>query len=296
MMQQQLDYARIEAAIHYIKDNLHTQPSLEEIATAVKLSPSHFQKLFSEWAGVSPKKFTQYLTLQYAKSLLKDQNSSLLETALASGLSGTGRLHDLFVNIEAMTPGEFKQGGAGLTIRYSFGTSQFGDFIIASTPKGICHLFFVSHKEQAIKNLTLYFPNAKLETGTDDHQQQAISFFQQGWHQPAQIKLHLSATPFQLKVWESLLKIPMGNLATYGDIAKSITSPRAARAVGTAIGSNPIAYLIPCHRVIQASGRLGGYMWGETRKSAMIGWEASQLCKTLPTQSSGDLTAELLAD
>lgn len=296
MMQQELDYARIEAAIYYIKDNLHAQPSLEEIAAAVKLSPSHFQKLFSEWAGVSPKKFTQYLTLQYAKSLVKNQNSSLLDAALASGLSGTGRLHDLFVNIEAMTPGQFKQGGAGLTIRYSFGHSQFGDFIIASTTKGICHLFFATDRERAIKNLNLHFPNAKLEAGIDDHQQQAITFFHQGWHQPAQIKLHLSATPFQLKVWESLLKIPMGNLTTYGYIAKSIQAPQAARAVGTAIGSNPIAYLIPCHRVIQASGRLGGYMWGETRKSAMIGWEASQLCKTLPTQSTDDLTAKLLAD
>lgn len=295
MLQQELDYARIEAAIHYIKDNLQAQPSLEEIAAAVQLSPFHFQKLFSEWAGVSPKKFTQYLTLQYAKSLLQERSSSLMETALASGLSGTGRLHDLFVGIEAMTPGDFKRGGAGLTICYSFAPSPFGELILASTAKGICHLFFIDDKEKALAQLGLRFPNARLENRIDEFQCQAMDFFLQDWNKPGYVKLHLLATPFQLKVWESLLKIPMGKLTTYGDIAGRINAPNAARAVGTAIGSNPIAFLIPCHRVIQGSGHLGGYMWGETRKSAMIGWEASQLCRTSNTEPD-DTTTEFLAD
>ncbi len=290
-MQHQTDYARIEAAIHFIRDNLQAQPSLEEIAAAVQLSPFHFQKLFTEWAGVSPKKFTQYLTLEYAKSLLQNRSTSLLDAALATGLSGTGRLHDLFISVEAMTPGDFKRGGAGLAINYSFAQSPFGDLIIASTAKGVCHLFFTNDQLQAVNNLARRFPNATLIHGTDEFQQSALGFFQQDWHQPERIKLHLAATPFQLKVWESLLRIPMGNLMTYGDIAMSINTPKAARAVGTAIGSNPIAFLIPCHRVIQNTGRLGGYMWGDLRKSAMIGWEASQLNRSIPdalTQSSSD--------
>ncbi|QEY14455.1 methylated-DNA--[protein]-cysteine S-methyltransferase [Cellvibrio sp. KY-YJ-3] len=276
MQQHDIDYARIAAAINFIKDHLQDQPSLDEIATAVELSPFHFQKLFTEWAGVSPKKFMQYLTLEYAKSLLRNADATLLDTAHATGLSGTSRLHDLFISLEGMTPGEFKNGGTGLQINYHFAESPFGQLIVASTHKGICHLFFVTDKQQAIDNLIARFPKASFKNTTDKLQQDALSFFQKDWHQPDKIKLHLSGSPFQLKVWESLLKIPMGALVTYGTIAKNIDKPSATRAVGTAIGSNPIAFLIPCHRVIQNTGRLGGYMWGETRKSAIIGWEAAQ--------------------
>lgn len=276
MHQHDIDYARIAAAINFIKDHLQDQPSLDEIATAVELSPFHFQKLFTEWAGVSPKKFMQYLTLEYAKSLLRNADATLLDTAHATGLSGTSRLHDLFISLEGMTPGEFKNGGTGLQINYHFAESPFGQLIVASTHKGICHLFFVTDKQQAIDNLIARFPKASFKNTTDKLQQDALSFFQKDWHQPDKIKLHLSGSPFQLKVWESLLKVPMGALVTYGTIAKNIDKPSATRAVGTAIGSNPIAFLIPCHRVIQNTGRLGGYMWGETRKSAIIGWEAAQ--------------------
>lgn len=276
MHQHDIDYARIEAAIYFIKDHLQDQPSLDEIAAAVQLSPFYFQKLFTEWAGVSPKKFMQYLTLEYAKSLLRTPNSTLLDTANTIGVSGTSRLHDLFITIEGMTPGEFKNGGAGLQINYDFTESPFGQLIVASTTKGICHLFFVTDQQQAVNNLIARFPHASFQNTTDKLQQDALGFFRRDWHQREQIKLHLSGTPFQLKVWESLLKIPLGALVTYGTIANNIEKPSAARAVGTAIGSNPIAFLIPCHRVIQNTGRFGGYMWGETRKSAIIGWEAAQ--------------------
>lgn len=273
--QRDINYARIEAAINFIKDHLQDQPSLDEIATAVQLSPFHFQKLFTEWAGVSPKKFMQYLTLEYAKSLLRNAGSTLLDTANATGLSSTSRLHDLFIAIEGMTPGEFKNGGAGLQINYHFSPSPFGELIIASTARGICHLFFVTDQQQAVNDLIARFPHASLQHRTDILQQEALGFFRRDWQQK-QIRLHLSGTPFQLKVWESLLKVPMGSLVTYGAIANNIDKPKAARAVGTAIGSNPIAFLIPCHRVIQQTGRLGGYRWGESRKSAIIGWEATQ--------------------
>lgn len=274
--QQHVNYQRIEKAIAYIKDNFKDQPSLDEIAAAVHLSPFHFQRLFTEWAGVSPKKFIQYLSLEYAKGLLMNRGLTLLGTAYETGLSGTSRLHDLFINIEGMTPGEFKNGGEGLVINYCFAESPFGKMIVASTSKGVCHMFFEDDEAQALADLEKRFPCASYHQITDRFQQDALFIFQNDWKQLNQIKLHLAGTPFQIKVWESLLKIPLGGLNTYGDIAKSIDQPNAARAVGTAIGSNPVAFLIPCHRVIQGSGNIGGYMWGPTRKSAIIGWEAAQ--------------------
>jgi AraC family transcriptional regulator of adaptative response/methylated-DNA-[protein]-cysteine methyltransferase len=274
--QQHINYQRIEKAIAYIKDNFKDQPSLDEIAAAVHLSPFHFQRLFTEWAGVSPKKFIQYLSLEYAKGLLMNSGSTLLGTAYETGLSGTSRLHDLFINIEGMTPGEFKNGGEGLVINYCFAESPFGKMIVASTSKGVCHMFFEDDEAQALVDLEKRFPNASYHQITDRFQQDALFIFQNDWKQLNQIKLHLAGSPFQIKVWESLLKIPLGGLNTYGDIAKSIEQPKAARAVGSAIGSNPVAFLIPCHRVIQSSGNIGGYMWGPTRKSAIIGWEAAR--------------------
>lgn len=274
--QEQIDYERIEKAIHFIKLNFKEQPSLEDIARAIHVSPYHFQRLFSQWAGVSPKKFMQYLSLEHAKSILKDRDVTLLDTAYATGLSGSSRLHDLFISIEGMTPGEYKSGGIGLDINYSFASSPFGNIIIASTPKGVCYIHFDDIEAQALQGLQRKFPQATYHKADDKFQQDALTIFQNDWHESNQIKLHLAGTPFQLKVWEGLLKIPLGQLNTYGDVAHHISKPKAARAVGTAIGSNPIAFLIPCHRVIQGSGNLGGYMWGETRKSAIIGWEAAQ--------------------
>ncbi|MDA7951883.1 MAG: methylated-DNA--[protein]-cysteine S-methyltransferase [Pirellulaceae bacterium] len=273
--QRKIDYERIENAIHFIRRNFKSQPSLDEIAEAVHVSPFHFQRMFSEWVGVSPKKFMQYISLNYAKTLLKDR-VTLMDAAYETGLSGTSRLHDLFVNIEGMTPGEYKNGGANLALNYCFSESPFGKVIVASTHKGVCHMFFEEDEIKALNDLRVRFPNASFQQTTDKFQQNALSIFQEDWKQLDQIKLHLAGTPFQLKVWESLLKIPVGRLSTYGDIAQSIDKPKASRAVGTAIGSNPVAFLIPCHRVIQNSGKTGGYMWGPDKKTAIIGWEAAK--------------------
>lgn len=274
---QSINYQRIAEAIAFIQANFKSQPSLEEIAEQVHLSPFHFQRMFSDWAGVSPKKFMQFLSVEYAKQLLQGREATLFEAAQETGLSGTGRLHDLFVKIEGMTPGEFKNGGENLQINYSFAESPFGEIIVASTSKGICHLAFFSDLEEGEVTMKARFPNASYHQIVDKIQQEALYVFQHDWNKLNQIKLHLQGTPFQLKVWDALLKIPMGNLTTYGSIAGEIEKPKASRAIGTAIGSNPVAFLIPCHRVIQSSGKIGGYMWGNTRKSAIIGWEASQL-------------------
>lgn len=273
--QQQINYERIEKAIHFIRKSFKTQPSLDDIAEAVHVSPFHFQRMFTDWAGVSPKKFMQYISLDHAKTLLKGR-MTLMDTAYETGLSGTSRLHDLFTKIEGMTPGEYKNGGTDLTINYCFAESPFGKLIVASTHKGVCHMFFEDNEDKALNDLKARFPAASFHQITDKFQQDALFIFQKDWKQLDQIKLHLAGTPFQLKVWESLLKIPMGRLSTYGDIAQSIDKPKAARAVGSAIGSNPVAFLIPCHRVIQNSGKIGGYMWGPDKKTAIIGWEAAK--------------------
>lgn len=272
-----LMYQKIADAINYIKDNFKAQPSLDDIAASVHLSPFHFQKLFTEWAGVSPKKFLQYTSVQYAKSLLQQPSTTLFDTAIETGLSSSSRLHDLFVNIEGMTPGEYKNGGEHLQIKYSFANTIFGDIVIASTQKGVCYIAFIEDAAIGFTDLQAHFLKANFIQQTDELQLQALSIFSKDWQQLQQIKLHLKGTDFQLKVWEALLKIPMGQLTTYGNIANTINSPKASRAVGTAIGSNPVAFLIPCHRVIQTTGNIGGYMWGPTRKTAIIGWEAATI-------------------
>lgn len=271
------NYIRIAQAIEYIQAHFKEQPSLDEIAAKVHLSPHHFQRIFTEWAGTTPKKFLQYTSIEYAKKLLQEGQASLFETAYQAGLSSTSRLHDLFVNIEGMTPAEYKNGGKNLDIQYSFEESLFGNLLIATTHKGICQLVFCQDETDALIALQTKFPNARFTNKSDEFQQNALRIFQKDWTNLATIKLHLKGTEFQLKVWETLLKIPMGQLSTYGEIANQLANPKASRAVGTAIGSNPIAFLIPCHRVIQATGNLGGYMWGTTRKTALIGWEAAQL-------------------
>lgn len=270
-------YQKIEEAIGYINQNFRQQPSLEDIAEKVHLSPFHFQRLFSDWAGVSPKKFLQYLSVEYAKSILNDKHATIFDAAYETGLSGTGRLHDLFVKMEGMTPGEFKNGGENLNINYSYAQTPFGNVLIASTPKGICHIAFADEANLAFEALKKSFPKAHFHPILDLHQQNALLIFTHDWQQLHQIKLHLKGTDFQLKVWESLLKIPMGKLSTYGNIAAQIQKPTASRAVGTAIGDNPVAFLIPCHRVIQSTGAFGHYHWGSSRKTAMIGWEAAQI-------------------
>lgn len=274
--QEQINYNRIAEAIDYIKTHFKEQPDLDAVAAKLHLSPFHFQRLFTDWAGVSPKKFLQYTSIQYAKNILKDNQATLFDAAYETGLSGTGRLHDLFIKIEGMTPGEFKNGGVNLFINYSYAETPFGNILVASTPKGICYMAFADDEQQALIDLQHHFPKAHFKQMLDIIQQNALYIFTHDWSKLHQIKLHLRGTDFQLKVWETLLKIPLGQLSTYGTIAEKIKNPNASRAVGTAIGSNPVAFLIPCHRVIQATGIFGGYMWGPTRKTAIIGWEAAK--------------------
>jgi AraC family transcriptional regulator of adaptative response/methylated-DNA-[protein]-cysteine methyltransferase len=275
--QENINYNRIADAIDYIKANFKKQPNLDEVAQKVHLSPFHFQRLFTEWAGTSPKKFLQYISVEHAKKILKENNhATLFDAAFDTGLSGTSRLHDLFVNIEGMTPAEYKNGGKNLEINFSFAESPFGNIIVASTSKGVCFMAFAENEETGFENLQHKFQNATFSRKLDLIQQNALFIFQNDSSKLSEIKLHLKGTDFQLKVWEALLKIPMGQLSTYGSIAQQIEKPNASRAVGTAIGSNPVAFLIPCHRVIQASGTFGGYMWGNTRKTAIIGWEGVQ--------------------
>jgi len=274
--QETINFQRIAEAIEYINGNFKAQPNLDELAEKVHLSPYHFQRMFTQWAGVSPKKFLQYISIEHAKGILKDKNSTVFDAAFETGLSGTGRLHDLFIKIEGMTPGEFKNGGENLSINYSFAESPFGNLIVASTAKGICYLAFADNPKQAFEELHQKFPNAHYQQVVDLIQQNALYIFTQDWGKLNQIKLHIKGTDFQLKVWETLLKIPMGQLSTYSSVANNILLPKASRAVGSAIGDNPVAFLIPCHRVIQSTGAFGQYHWGSTRKTAMIGWEAAK--------------------
>lgn len=273
----QIDYNRIAEAIAYLKLNFKHQPSLDQVAEHVNLSPFHFQRMFKEWAGVTPKKFLQYLSIEYAKNILRDKGTTLFDAAYATGLSGTSRLHDLFINIEGMTPGEFKNGGEQLTINYSYAESPFGSLIVASTKKGICYMAFADDQIEALAMLKSTFPNAKYFQLLDMIQQNALYIFTQDWSRLNEIKLHLKGTPFQVKVWETLLKVPIGGLSTYATIASAINNPKASRAVGSAIGNNPVAFLIPCHRVIKSTGEFGQYHWGSSRKTAILGWEAAKI-------------------
>ena len=274
--QEYINYDRVAEAINYIKQNFKTQPDLDDVAKQIHLSRYHFQRLFTDWAGVSPKKFLQYISVEHAKNILSDKQSTLFDAAFETGLSGTGRLHDLFIKIEGMTPGEFKNGGENLLINYSFAESPFGNILVASTAKGICKIVFADDEQKAFSDLKQQFPNAHLKQMVDLIQQNALYIFTHDWSKLQQIKLHLKATDFQVKVWEALLKIPLGHLSTYKNIATEIKNPNATRAVGTAIGDNPVAFLIPCHRVIQSGGAFGQYHWGTIRKTAMIGWEAAK--------------------
>jgi AraC family transcriptional regulator of adaptative response/methylated-DNA-[protein]-cysteine methyltransferase len=274
-------YQLIEQAIQYIEANVQRQPGLDEIASAIGLSEYHFQRLFTRWAGISPKRFMQFLTKEHAKELLV-RSENLLDTTHQVGLSSLGRLHDLFVNTEAVTPGEYKSRGIGLTIRYGLNLTPLGKCLIASTERGICHLSFVQTSEgNAIDNLVADWKQAKMiedynitvpliarifpncETGTVFNQADQ------------RLRLHLRGTNFQIKVWEALLNIPTGSVTTYEHIAAQISNPNAVRAVGTAVGHNPIAVLVPCHRVIRKTGEFGNYRYGTARKKALLAREFS---------------------
>jgi len=270
------DYKRIEKAIQFIEEHFTSQPTLEEISKSVHMSKYHFNRIFKRWAGISPKQFQQFITLDYTKeSLIRTKN--LLDSSLDAGLSGPGRLHDLFVTFEAMTPGEFKMKGAGLTITYSIQKTPFGDCLIASTQRGICHLSFIhkTNKKSSIDQLLSIWPKATYIM-QDRYADTLIKhIFNLGDHpENSPFNLHLKGTNFQIQVWKALLTIPHGWLASYQDIAQYMGKPKAFRAVASAIAMNPIAYLIPCHRVISKSGKIHRYRWGSTRKKAIIGWEA----------------------
>lgn len=269
-------FGQIKEAIAYISEHFTHQPSLEEVAARVHLSPYHFQRLFTDWAGVSPKKFLQYITLQHAKQMLNTGHRSLSDTAYTNGLSGISRLHDLFIKLEGMTPGEYKKGGEGIVIRYQYADSIFGRLLIASTQKGICYMAFADEESVAMNELKRLFPHASYKNEPDPYQTQALDVISGKGKDIGEIKLHLKATPFQLKVWELLLRIPQGQACSYGQLAQAIGQPGAARAVGTAVGDNPVAFLIPCHRVIRSSGVLGDYHWGSDRKMALLGWESAR--------------------
>lgn len=272
------NYGRIASAIQFISENVKSQPSLDEIAACVHMSPFHFQRMFTEWAGVSPKKFLQFLTTQYLKSKIQ-QNSSLLTIAEETGLSGQSRIYDLFTGIEAMTPLEYKMKGKDMKISYGFHSTPFGWCIIAVTERGICHMAFTDNlsEETEFSGLKDKWPESELEYNQEITSGYIERIFKPHSHIPGKLHLLVKGTNFQVNVWKALLTIPPGSLSTYKAIAESIGNSGASRAVGSAIGANPIAYLIPCHRVIRSEGVTGGYHWGSTRKKAILGWEAAKI-------------------
>lgn len=271
------DYRRVEQAIQFLEKNFHRQPPLSEIAGSAGLSEFHFQRLFSRWVGISPKRFLQFLTKEYAKKLIEG-SENLLDAAYDTGLSGPGRLHDLFVNCEAMTPGEYKRGGEGIDIAYGIHPSPFGHCLLAVTSRGICGLRFVPEgREASMKEwLQKKWPNAQIRLNPGKTEPLVASIFHSSSRKQKPLYLYVRGTNFQIQVWQALLRIPLGKAVTYEDIARHIGMPRSARAVGNAVGANPIPFLIPCHRVIRKIGAFGNYGEGPARKKAILGWEAVQ--------------------
>lgn len=264
------DYERIGMAIQYLDEHWNEQPTLSDLAAAMGDNEFRLQRLFTRWAGISPKRFLQYRTAQAAKHFIRN-GPNILNASWDSGLSGSGRLYDLIVNVEGVTPGEYRRGGAGVEIRYGFHDSLFGECLIAESARGIVHLAFISpvSRSDAIARIQSEWPEARLiedQRGTRLSAERVFS----ATSSKSPVSLHVRGTNFQLKVWRALLEIPEGKLTTYGELARSVGSPKGARAVGGAVGSNPISFLIPCHRVLRASGALGGYAWGEERKRVMI--------------------------
>lgn len=276
VMDQDINYQRIEQAIHYLEKNIQRQPELDEVAEVVHLSPFHFQRLFTEWAGISPKRFLQYLTVDFLKSKLQE-SKNLVEVAEAAGLSSQSRVYDLFTTLEAVTPQEYKQNGSGIRIEYGIHETPFGEALIGITERGVCWLSFINTDEDPryeLDQMKEHWHNSVF------HQDQLLTkdFTEKIFARndaKTQMKMHLfvKGTNFQVKVWEALLKLPLGQVTTYQEVAIQLQSPRAMQAVGSAVGSNHIAYLIPCHRVIRKDGVLGEYRWNATRKKSIIGWE-----------------------
>ncbi len=273
------DYERVEKALKYLERNFQEQPSLDEMARYLNLSPYHFQRLFKRWAGISPKRFLQFLTIEYAKGML-DEAHNVLDTTYEAGLSSPGRMHDLFVTVEAVTPGEFRAGGAGLRIDYGIHPSPFGECLLATTERGICGLSFITNGDrgEVLDDLRRRWPEAELHEDPAATRSLLDRIFPPA--PPAgqrSITLFLQGTNFQIKVWQALLRIPPGFVCSYEDLARAIGKPvSAARAVGNAVGANPVSYIIPCHRVIQKMGLAGNYRWNPVRKKAMLGWEAAR--------------------
>ena len=280
MMNSQLeDYARVCDVIAHVSENWRDQPSLEVLAERVKLSPDQLQRLFTRWAGLTPKAFLQALTLDHARKMLEN-SASILETSLDVGLSGPSRLHDLFVVHEGMSPGAYKSKGEGLRISYGYHPSPFGVALVMVTPYGLCGLSFADQGKEAdaLADMTRRWPNAQYTEDSAATAPFAAQLFADQNFRPNQpLRITFIGTDFEIRVWETLLKIPVGKATTYGDIAASVGSPKAARAVGAAVGKNPMSFVVPCHRVIGKSGALTGYHWGLTRKKAILGWEAGRL-------------------
>lgn len=272
-----VDYARVEAAIAHILLRPEMPPSLEDLAKRAGLSAFHFQRLFKRWAGVSPKQFSSYLSVEYAKTALESA-SPVLEAALETGLSGSSRLHDLFVSVEAMTPGEYKAQGRDLEIRYGAVDTPFGRGLILTTPRGVCGIDFTDGDDKAaLDRARLNWPLSRFEPDAVGARELAARIFdKQTASGPSRPPLLLRGTNFQLQVWSALLRVPEGHIISYGDIAKAIGKPAAARAVGTALATNTLAYVVPCHRVLRATGLFKSYRWGAARRWAMLGWEAAQ--------------------
>lgn len=271
------DYARIADAIRFIASQVTRQPTLDEIAAHVHLSPFHFQRLFSRWAGVTPKRYLQVLTLERAKALLQESRP-LLEVADTLGLSSGSRLYDHFVQLEAVTPGEYKQRGAGLVIDHGVHDTPFGQAFVALTPRGICNFSFLDDQapQTPLAALAHSWPEAELREAPSRTQGVIHTMFDSSKKADRPISLHVSGTNFQISVWRALLQIPPAKVVSYAQVASAVGNPKAARAVGLAVGANPVALMIPCHRVIQQNGKLGGYHWGETRKQAIHAWEAAR--------------------
>lgn len=285
------DYQRIEKAIAYLVERAADQPSLNDVAAQVHLSPFHFQRLFCRWAGTTPKRFLQALTLERGKRLLQD-SSSLMAVSHSLGLSGSSRLHDHFVQLEAVTPGEHKNRGRGLRIEYAVHDTPFGPLFVAATPRGLCRADFADFTslDDQLAELRKLWPRGDLVPGEASTRQVVERMFRASdGPQAGPLSLHVAGTNFQIAVWRALLRIPEGALVSYSQLASALGCPRSSRAVGNAVGANPVAFLIPCHRVIQQSGALGGYRWGGTRKQVIQAWEWTRQdsVQTLPDHSIG---------
>ena len=277
--QTSIDYERIEKAIQFLAENFHSQPSLKEIAAKIHVSEYHFQRLFSRWVGISPKRFLQFLTKEYAKILL-EKSINLLDVTYESGLTSPGRLHDLFVTCEAVTPGEYKAKGEGLEIAYGFHATPFGKCLLAITDRGICGLSFVQNEDRGavFYDLAHRWQNANLVENPDATRPLIKRIFDpSAGNRSTPLHLVLSGTNFQIKVWEALIKIPLGAVVSYEDVAAHIGMPKASRAVGNAVGQNPVSFVIPCHRVIRKTAEFGNYGGGVARKLMILGWEAVQM-------------------